>query len=549
MTSKKRWILRWCILGVVFLTMGWLTIGIPNVFTSPDESANAFFASVFSRTGSFSAQEPLEIIANNLIHPRSVIVSGTQILPTGFLGFPFIAGVIRFLLGPFFEFSLTPIIAITAICAFWWIIERLTKNETLADLTAFFTLIHPAFWYYSARTMMPNVALVSLLLISVAVFIKAQSHRPIVLGTLAGLLFGLALSCRLVEAPIIFVTCAIVAISYRKSLALRPLLAAIIGTLLILTSYLLINTHVYGSPLTTGYTFQESPQTSLAQGVTADLSAEALAKADRLQPSLSYLLPFGFHERSMVKNAFWYGWWLFPFSSTLAVVGAWFAWTSKEHRKAWRTFIIALSVATFWLLAVYGSWQIADNPDPRAITIGNSHVRYWLPLFVASSVLGAYAVTKIQRDRIVMIIVIILSSINAVFAGTDGLIATRSALQTFEEKRTIILDKTPSDAVIIVDRADKYLFPSRAVIVPLRSDTTYAALPTLVASVPLYYFGITFPPTDLDYLRTQKLAPFGLGIDAIVTINEETLYVIAPVASNDHSSLDTHDQLPKIQIN
>jgi hypothetical protein len=77
-----------------------------------------------------------------------------------------------------------------------------------------------------------------------------------------------------------------------------------------------------------------------------------------------------------------------------------------------------------------------------------------------------------------------------------------------------------------VDRADKYLFPSRQVIVPLRAERTYAMMPVIVPSIPLYYFGITFPENDVQYLNNERLASVGLRIESVVTVDDETLYRI-----------------------
>ncbi len=113
-----------------------------------------------------------------------------------------------------------------------------------------------------------------------------------------------------------------------------------------------------------------------------------------------------------------------------------------------------------------------------------------------------------------------------VFGGTDGFVATRAAMHTFVEKRAVILDATESDAVLIVDRADKYLFPHRRVIVPLRSDATYAIIPTLLDHAPIYYFGITLPAIDLEHLNEDRFKKDDLEIVHVLTIQEESLYRI-----------------------
>ena len=527
MNTRFRWILRIALLGIVCATMGWLTFGTGGIFASPDESANAFFAQKFAETGSMMVSEPLNAVAQGVIHPRSTIAPGTVILPTSFLGFPLATGMLRFAFGTFGMFIFTPMIAMLGVVLMWWTVRRLSSDELLADCSALFMLVHPAFWYYGARVMMPNVAFVSMLVIGIAVFVLASSRRSVVLGCFAGAFFAAGLTMRLVEAPIALVVVAVVVFAYRKSLPWKALCGAAIGGSIVLGVYLVANAALYGSALTTGYTLPDAR--SATDAVASPISP--FATIGRL------LLPFGFHPRAMLTNVFYYGWWLYPISSSLVLVGAWFAWTAKEHRKAWRTFILCLGVAALWMAVVYGSWSIADNPDPKAITIGNSHVRYWLPLFVASSVLVALAFLRIRErmthglrsvvGSIALIVIIAAMSIQTVFSGSDGLVAARAAAIASIEKRTVVLANTEGDAVVIVDRADKYLFPSRRVIVPLRSDSTYAAMPTLAPIVPLYYFGITFPESDLAYLNEQKLAEMGLMIAPIVTIQNETLYRIS----------------------
>jgi len=202
--------------------------------------------------------------------------------------------------------------------------------------------------------------------------------------------------------------------------------------------------------------------------------------------------------------------------------------------------VIVGVVATVWMVVMYGSWRIIDNPDPLAITVGNSHVRYWLPLFVMSSVFAALAFDELWKRlkgslRLVgvgVLVGVVTMNAHTVFAGTDGFIATRAALMTFEQKRAVIVANTESDAIVIVDRADKYVFPYRQVIVPLRSDSTYAILPTLVPMVPVYYFGITFPEKDLNHVNEVILAPMHLKATLVTTVQEESLYRItvdAPV--------------------
>jgi hypothetical protein len=504
--------------------MFWLTAGTDRVYASPDENANAFFSQAFAESFSFCAPEPLNTLAEGLIHPRSTIAPGTCIVPSTFLGFPFVLGVIFFATGYLGTMLFTPILAILGIVSLWWMVRTFTKNDRLADWSAILTVAHPAFWYYGARVFMNNVPFVSLLLVSVVVYIIAHRRKSIWFGVLAGGALSLALSFRLADAPIVVVVIGLTMVFYRSHLVWRSTVGVLIGVVVMAGLYLGVNAQTYGSALVTGYNVPDPRM------VPSSIEAPT-----NIFVSIGNLLfPFGFHPRAILANVLNYGFLLYPISSILALVGGVLAWRRREHQRDWRRFVIIGGVATVWMVAVYGSWRIIDNPDPLAVTVGNSHVRYWLPLFVMSSVFVALAFDwlwvrlrgSMRLIGVGMLMGVVAMHAHTVFGGTDGLIATRAALMTFEEKRSIILANTESDAVVIVDRADKYVFPYRKVIVPLRSDSTYEILPTLAPIVPIYYFGITLPEKDLQHLNEAILAPMRLRATLVVTEQEESLYRI-----------------------
>jgi hypothetical protein len=199
-----------------------------------------------------------------------------------------------------------------------------------------------------------------------------------------------------------------------------------------------------------------------------------------------------------------------------------------------RAMIWVAAVSSAWLILFYGSWTIHDNPDPNAVTIGSSYLRYWLPIYVFSTLPVAWLAARAAdilgglRGRAFLAFFLMLAALSGatdVFcAPQEGLLATRAGIRSDREKAEVIFGATPADSVIVVDRADKYLFPERRVMVPLRSESTYAALGALKRRVSLYYFGITFPEQDLEWLRSVKLPPLGLGIEPVLTVREETLY-------------------------
>ena len=188
-------------------------------------------------------------------------------------------------------------------------------------------------------------------------------------------------------------------------------------------------------------------------------------------------------------------------------------------------------------MALYGSWRFNDNPDPTQITIANSYVRYWLPLYVLATPFTAGAIIWLsQKISTVfgkkLIIVLLMSLVvffgvqTTFFSSQDGLLVEAQFLKESKEIREDVFIRVPENAVIIVDRADKIFFPDRRVLYPLRAERTFALMPTLVHRVPLYYYGITLPATDLQYLNEIKLASLGLRIELEIDYNRESLYRI-----------------------
>jgi hypothetical protein len=263
-----------------------------------------------------------------------------------------------------------------------------------------------------------------------------------------------------------------------------------------------------------------------ALAVNDDAAAVAMPASQR-----NFLLPFGFHERIILDNVLDYGWRLYPWMSVLAAFGLVLALAERgEQRKLWRILVVFTFLLAAWLGVVYGSWKIVDNPDPSIISLGNSHVRYWLPVFALASIFGARTLVFLLGDgsRLRQVYVGGLIALTALLSGQlvafghDGYVPSRAALATFAAKEARILALTEAQAIIVVDRADKYLFPERRVVVPLRSETTYAALATMLEHAPVYYFGITLPPGDMDYLNQEKLQ--GVSIQFVDTLHEESLY-------------------------
>ncbi len=520
-----------------------LTMSVPldrEVFVSPDENATYVFASALADTGRLSIIEPLNLELGGLVHPRSTLGYADSILPSSFVGFIFLLGDVGAIFGKVAMYLVTPALAVMTICLWRDCVQRLFKQPLLADLAAFLLMIHPAFWYYSGRVMMHNVAFLAMLVLGVwwclaqplSALTGRMGRRPVSTAMarlcdfgIAGAWFGTTLMIRTSE--IIWLTLALLVViaTHRAAIGWRSGLVFASGFLLMLGLLGAINASVYGHALVNGYTASYAYPESLLVNQTETSISNA--------PRRSLILPFGFHERNIFKNVLNYGWALYPWMSGLALLGIVIAIVEPTDRRTlWRTVtILTLALAT-WLGVVYGSWMIVDNPDPVIISLGNSHVRYWLPLFALASLFAARAFVYLLGDKSrlkqvgvgALLLLMTLLSAKLVFFGADGFMPNRAALDSFVDKRSRILVLTESDAIVIVDRADKYLFPARRVVVPLRSNTTYQSIPVMLGLAPVYYFGITLPAQDFEYLNGEVLQALGVRIELVETMSEESLY-------------------------
>ena len=514
------------VLIIFFLSILSLVILSPLV-NSPDEQANRVFASQFATAGDFRLESAVPDEVADVVHPRSSFVHSGAIVPVSFFGLPILSGLVSKLGGVGAMLFITPILAVLALCAMYAIVTVITHSRSLAVLSSIFLAIHPAFWYYSARTMMHNVGFVSLLILAVWSWVVKPFSKSWLNFTLAGFLFAVAISFRLSE--IVWLLPAVVALFiysnlHQKRFLLQPAIFFIIPVLVVGALYGYLTLKTYGSWVTTGYTLK-----GLSPG---DTPSDVLDPIVASIPFSNLFFPFGIHESNIANNAWDYGFRLYPWMSVLSIIG--FLIFLKDKRT--RPYAIFTAIISIWLIVVYGSWQFHDNPDPDVLTLGNSYARYWLPIFVLAAPMSAVALQKIAslvastRKKNIFLagittLCVFLSFYLATF-GADGFVLTRKNLALFELKRNEILLATPPNAIIITDMADKYLWPDRQVVVPLRHEQTYASISTLLESAPLYYFGITLPTEDLEYLNASLLSGVPARIEPVLTIYDETLYLI-----------------------
>lgn len=536
--------------GAIFLLS---LLGLPflgaqdGLFLSPDENAVAQFANVRASNW-FGLVDQFERF-DSLVHPRSVLSFEGELVPASFVGLPVIFGLIGSILGIWIQPFLTPLLAILGLLGIFFFIRKYFDSRFAVASTVLLA-IHPAYWYYSMRGFMANVPMVVSLI--GAAWLGSSSIVWRFFGV--GLLVGLAGFLRTSELVWILPAVLGIFIINRKSIKGDQIVQFVIGLVLMLGLMAAVNYQAFGSPWLTGYTLSSANvETIEPVGSDAASTIESSGTQAWLSRAGDILLPFGFHERSILRNTWSYGVALYPWMTILAVVG-FIAVIDRLRKRSidsgspafafWKTLIVIAPLISIWLFVLYGSWTLFDNPNRDLISIGNSYVRYWLPIFVLATPFAALGLSLIAQKlsliarpeirltatRYLIVIILFICTVlstHLVYFGHDGVVPSIAALESNRQKREVVTSLTEDQSIIIVDRADKYLWPKRAVIVPLRSESTYAVMPKIVSDgVVLYYFGITFPEKDLTWLNTVKLPPLGLQITLVETVGDETLYRI-----------------------
>jgi 4-amino-4-deoxy-L-arabinose transferase-like glycosyltransferase len=518
------------------LSAMFLPIVMPGMDNSPDENANRFFAVRFAEDGQLSSAEPLLAVAPGVVHPRSMRAIGTSLVPVGFIGLPVLYGGIARIIGTWSIPWITPVVAAMAALAWAGIVTRLTSRR-VGILAGVLLALQPAWWYAASRTLQPNVLFLSLLILATWCFVNADPPRERRNAAFAGILLGLALATRLAEAPWIGLAAAVLLLALGNRAAWRRTAIAAVFAALTLVPFFLAQQQLYGGVFATGY----------GNDVTSEVVGAATGgkAAQLLGPLRPYLFPLGLAPRIAVHNFATYGIAFFWWWSALVGVALVFYGILATRRvipvtKRASALFGATMLVSVWLILFYGSWVISDTPDPNAITIGSSYLRYWLPIFAVSTLPVAWlfdrvaAALKPRATKALLAGLLlgtgIVSGVHVFSAPGDGLLAVQESLVRYGKEREAILALTEPDAVIVADRADKFLFPQRSIVHPLRSEATYAALPALVAATPTYYVGVTFPDTDLAWLNTVKLPPLGLVIAPVRSFADETLYRFSPLS-------------------
>lgn len=516
-------------------------------FSSPDETANYFFTKLYAETGQLTLGDEALAVSKNYSHPRSMTVVVDKIAPVSFVGLPVLYGAIASVTGVAVSVYFTPLLAILAIPFYILLVSRIF-SKSVAYLSGLLLLIHPAYWYYASKSMMPNVLFVDLCIIGFSLLLWKKNFFA---GLFGGLGIGLALFVRFSEAPWVLGIVGFLFLFYLLRHRLLHLLGCMIGLAAPLGLFFNFNRLVYGSPLLFGYqTIDTSSAVQALERSEGILSSFSFSRITELASAamtivtsfLPHILPFGFLPKEFSKNFLDYGvsmfWWL----SLPIAFGILYALrqglASCITRRVIDTripyLLIALAVSC-WLVIFYGSWLFVDNITQET-TIGNSYVRYWLPITVLTLPFAAQALVAIRNVSggvvrslalpLVFGAIVFYSFQSVLWDSPESLFSVAKNLAWYREKADVMMRLTPSDAIIFSQRSDKIFFPDRRAAVNNADFKEVPLLPDIVAQYPVYYYGLWDEATVL-HLNGKYFKDVGLKLSYVASLDaSERLYKV-----------------------
>lgn len=396
--------------------------------------------------------------------------------------------------------------------------------------------------------MMPNVLFVDLCIIGFAILLWKKNFFA---GLFGGLGIGLALFVRFSEAPWVLGILGFLFLFYLLRHRVSHLLGCSVGLAVPLGLFFNFNRLVYGSPLLFGYQTIDTSSAVQAlersQGVLSSFSfsrsAELASAAMTIVTSfLPHILPFGFLPREFSKNFLDYGvimfWWLtLPIAfGILYALGRGFVSCIKRRVIDYRTpYLLVTLAVSCWLVIFYGSWLFVDNIT-REITIGNSYVRYWLPITVLALPFAAQTLVAIRNRSsgvlrslalpLVFGAIVFYSFQSALWDSPESLFSVARNLASYREKADVMMRLTPSDAIIFSQRSDKIFFPDRRAAVNNADFKEVPLLPAIVARYPVYYYGL-WDEATAGYLSGKYFMDVGLQLSYVASLDSsERLYKV-----------------------
>lgn len=514
---------------------------------SPDETANYTFAKLYAQENKISIFENYNLIANDLIHPRSFRSDNGELKPVSFLGIILIFGQLAKIISvkamPYF----TPLLAAIGLIFYYLLIKKIFgKNIGLISTLILSTF--PVYIYYSSRSMFHNILFIVLFLIGLYFsLLMADSKEKnenkyfyylnkFFFPALAGLLIGLAIIVRTSELLWLIPLFLFLWIFNIKKIGFVKLIIFLSFLFLGIIPCLFWNNVLYGSYFNFGYPELNRTLVSLADNSTGLIKISVQEKflyyKDIFLKFVKNIFYFGFSADKSLKMAENYinniFYWLFG----PAVLGfIFYLLNIYKWKKRHYLYLFSLFFVSIILIFYYGSWEFYDNPNRNEYTIGNSYTRYWLPIYLGGIPFISMIILKISnftKNKIFssLISIILIAGLSAislsyVLAGSsEGLINSYYRTKELKKDYNKVINLTKKNSVIITRYHDKIFFPERKVIVGQLDDENMINIYAKIAKyLPLYFYNFKYKDKDLPYLNDTILKKTGLKIREIEKIN------------------------------
>lgn len=510
-----------------------------GLFASPDETATSLFANAWTPSNGFKLPVAIHGPSRDVVqlHPRSMVRQGDWFVPVGFLGMPFLVVLMDYF-GSYAGDYLTLILVLSSTIPFFFLLRKgLGSFATWASVVIYVSF--PTILLYVNRGLFPNLTVVACTLWAVwalRMLSADEGHREkrrerIFFSSVGGIAIGIALFVRPIEALwivpwIIWAIWPIIQLrnAWKKQIVL--LAPFVIGLIVfgVLGAWLSMGTYPFHSSILkqpiSGYQLSDYvPSQTVSVGTTSKLMTRDLRS----------LIPFTIHPRTLWENIriFWfneYGIWVGV--ALMGLLGAWMHWKKRA------TAIIVLCGWTlFSLLLMYGQSVYTDNISGGA-TIGNSFLRYLLPmvpLLAIGCALAADSLRRISKRGLLLAVslIVFLSLYGLAYAlsgDSESILATRRELARYAQIRHLSEASIPTDAVILSERSDKIFASNLAwtIVSPIPDEKALTVLRDTEAPVYLFHRLIQ---TDQD-VPASIMNVFTVVADPLVVLDNEALYPI-----------------------
>lgn len=459
------------------------------IFNWPDATANYFFTELFAKTNQFGYFEPLNLLTDNLLHPRSFNAIAGNLVPISFLPSLVIFGAAFRILGQFGILALTPFLAALSGLLIYRLVYYIFKDLDLSLISAILFWSLAPIVFFANEVMLPSILFIFLVLSGFWALAKSWLYQKSWYWFLGLVFLSLAVFVRPTE--ILWLALLFVFVLYinRSKVDLKKCIYCGLIFITMAFFFLSLNKATYGAYLSTGYLNFQS----------GGLSSEfAQPQAKNLWDYVKLLLmPFGFDLFLILKNFYKYFANIILPNLFLAIIAVVILFYKKQINFAWRKYMMLMPFIFALILIYYGSWDIADPLVKELNKISISYVRYFLPLYIYLLPLVALAIKKIffgptkinKLAYYIVLIALILSSLKlAFFSKYDGLFYNLDTLKDYYAQYQIVSDKIEDKAIIITDRSDKIFFPKYRVIVPQGDLELWSRVENIIDQAPIYYY-------------------------------------------------------------